>query len=72
MGYEFIDRDIQDNCIIHEKENDKKVAEYKYKLLNICEFNSTRKRMSCIFRAPNGQIVLMCKGADSIIYELLS
>ena len=28
--------------------------------------------MSCIFECPNGKIVLMCKGADSIIKELLS
>ena len=28
--------------------------------------------MSCIFRCPDGKIVLMCKGADSVIKELLS
>lgn len=38
----------------------------------MCEFTSTRKRMSCIFRDPNGQILLMCKGADSVIEELVS
>ena len=40
--------------------------------MNVCEFTSTRKRMSCIFRDPNGQLVLMCKGADSVIESLLS
>lgn len=44
----------------------------KYRLLNVCEFTSTRKRMSCIFRDPNGNIVLMCKGADSVITERLT
>lgn len=44
----------------------------KYKLLNVCEFTSTRKRMSCIFSDPNDNIILMCKGADSIITERLS
>ena len=44
----------------------------KYELLNISEFNSTRKRMSCVFRFPDNRIVLMCKGADSIITELLN
>ena len=46
--------------------------ELKYQLLDVCEFTSTRKRMSCIFRDPEGRIVLMCKGADSVIEERLS
>ncbi|KAJ3234099.1 hypothetical protein HDU81_001721 [Chytriomyces hyalinus] len=41
-------------------------------LLNVIEFNSTRKRMSVIVRRPAGEIVLYCKGADSIIYERLA
>ena len=28
--------------------------------------------MSCIFRDPQGRIVLMCKGADTVIAERLS
>jgi len=28
--------------------------------------------MSCIFKDPNGDIVIMCKGADSVIAELLT
>ena len=28
--------------------------------------------MSCIFRDPNGKLVLMCKGADSVITERLN
>ena len=39
--------------------------------MNICEFTSTRKRQSCIFKDPQGKIVLMCKGADSVITERL-
>ncbi|KAK3813393.1 MAG: hypothetical protein J3Q66DRAFT_348220 [Benniella sp.] len=42
-----------------------------YKVLNILEFNSNRKRMSIILRPPEGGIVLVCKGADSVIYERL-
>ncbi|KAF9970035.1 hypothetical protein BGZ73_007362 [Actinomortierella ambigua] len=42
-----------------------------YKILNILEFNSNRKRMSIILRPPEGGIVLVCKGADSVIYERL-
>jgi phospholipid-translocating ATPase len=43
-----------------------------YVLLKVLEFNSTRKRMSVIVRNPQGQIVLYCKGADSVIYERLA
>ncbi|KAF4589570.1 phospholipid-translocating P-type ATPase domain-containing protein [Ophiocordyceps camponoti-floridani] len=42
-----------------------------YPILNTIEFNSSRKRMSSIVRMPDGQIVLYCKGADSIIYSRL-
>jgi magnesium-transporting ATPase (P-type) len=36
----------------------------EYKILNLLEFNSTRKRMSCVVRFPDGPLMLMCKGAD--------
>jgi phospholipid-translocating ATPase len=36
----------------------------EYKILNLLEFNSTRKRMSVIVRDEDGQLLLMCKGAD--------
>lgn len=45
--------------------------EHEYHVLNILEFNSTRKRMSAIIRMPDGKIILFCKGADSIIYSRL-
>ena len=44
----------------------------KYTLLKMLEFNSTRKRMSVILRAPDGRLILYCKGADSVIYERLT
>ncbi|KAI8924346.1 hypothetical protein BC831DRAFT_466093 [Entophlyctis helioformis] len=43
-----------------------------YTILSIIEFNSDRKRMSVFVRRPEGEILLMCKGADSVIYERLS
>jgi phospholipid-transporting ATPase len=45
--------------------------EYEYELLAVCEFNSTRKRMSAIFRCPDGKIRCYCKGADTVILERL-
>ncbi|PKI85530.1 P-type phospholipid transporter [Malassezia vespertilionis] len=43
----------------------------EYQVLQVCEFNSTRKRMSTIVRLPNGQITLFCKGADTVIFPRL-
>ncbi|OAQ68497.1 phospholipid-translocating P-type ATPase domain-containing protein [Pochonia chlamydosporia 170] len=45
--------------------------ERHYPILNTIEFNSSRKRMSSIVRMPDGRIVLICKGADSVIYARL-
>ncbi|CAG8523705.1 7802_t:CDS:2 [Cetraspora pellucida] len=49
--------------------------EHVFDILNVLEFNSSRKRMSIIVRRPEqlgGGIVLFCKGADNIIFERLA
>ncbi|OLL23966.1 putative phospholipid-transporting ATPase [Neolecta irregularis DAH-3] len=46
--------------------------ELEYEVLNICEFNSTRKRMSAILRCPDGKVRIYCKGADTMILERLA
>jgi phospholipid-transporting ATPase len=50
----------------------RKGAREEYEILNVCEFNSTRKRMSIVVRTPEGKIKLYCKGADSVILERLA
>uniref|UniRef100_A0A3Q2TU48 Phospholipid-transporting ATPase n=1 Tax=Fundulus heteroclitus TaxID=8078 RepID=A0A3Q2TU48_FUNHE len=45
--------------------------ERSYELLAILDFNNVRKRMSVIVRSPEGKLSLLCKGADTIIYERL-
>jgi phospholipid-transporting ATPase len=45
---------------------------FEYELLAVCEFNSTRKRMSALFRCPDGKVRCYCKGADTVILERLS
>ena len=35
------------------------------------EFSSARKRMTAIVKMPDDRIVVMCKGADSIIIPRL-
>ncbi|OWF34874.1 phospholipid-transporting ATPase ID [Mizuhopecten yessoensis] len=41
-----------------------------YELLCILDFNNVRKRMSVVVK-KDGKIMLLCKGADSVIYERL-
>lgn len=43
-----------------------------FEILHVLEFNSDRKRMSVIARHPDGRIVLYCKGADDVLFDLLS
>ncbi|MCO5600309.1 hypothetical protein L7F22_054419 [Adiantum nelumboides] len=47
-------------------------VDHEYEILNVCEFNSTRKRMSTVVRGPDGKIKLYCKGADTVIMARLS
>ncbi|EDL98731.1 rCG54833 [Rattus norvegicus] len=42
-----------------------------YRLLAILDFSNERKRMSVIVQTPEDRVMLFCKGADTIIYELL-
>ena len=65
MGFTFIDKDVDD--ILHVQYKDKI---FKYKLLEELEFTSLRKRMSIIVEdLQTGEIKLICKGADSFLYE---
>lgn len=66
FGYQFYARRPHSiNCRIKEKD-------VEFEILNVCEFNSTRKRMSIVLKDPQGRIKLYCKGADSVILERLS
>ena len=66
LGYTFTARKPRAVVIEHEGQ------EFEYELLAICEFNSTRKRMSAIYRCPDGKIRCYCKGADTVILERLN
>ena len=66
LGYKFIIRKPHSVTIELESGENR-----EFELLNVCEFNSTRKRMSAIFRFPDGSIKLLCKGADTVIIERL-
>ncbi len=66
LGYQFTARRPRSVTITVGTED------FEYELLAVCEFNSTRKRMSTIFRCPDGVIRCYCKGADTVILERLS
>lgn len=65
-GYVFVSRSNRELVIQVNGELE------EFELLEVLEFDSTRKRMSVIVRCPDGQIRLFCKGADSVIFERLA
>ncbi|KAJ0962834.1 hypothetical protein J5N97_027956 [Dioscorea zingiberensis] len=72
LGFQFYQR-TQTNISIHELDPvSGKTVERSYRLLNILEFNSTRKRMSVIVRDEEGKLLLLSKGADSVMFERLA
>ncbi|KAG0022666.1 hypothetical protein BGZ81_008440 [Podila clonocystis] len=80
LGYTFLGREVDVILMAHPREAEPR----RYKIMNVLEFNSTRKRMSVIVRRlPSSQvadprdelkdeILLLTKGADNIIFERLA
>ncbi|KAK8478052.1 hypothetical protein V6N11_074065 [Hibiscus sabdariffa] len=72
LGFEFHNR-TQTSISLHELDPiSGRTVDRSYKLLNVIEFNSTRKRMSVIVRDEEGKILLLSKGADSVMFEMLA
>ncbi|XP_039143127.1 putative phospholipid-transporting ATPase 9 [Dioscorea cayenensis subsp. rotundata] len=72
LGFQFYQR-TQTNISIQELDPlSGKTVERSYRLLNILEFNSTRKRMSVIVRDEEGKLLLLSKGADNVMFERLA
>ena len=65
LGYKFVAR--KPRSVIIEVHG----VREEYTLLAVCEFNSTRKRMSTIYRCPDGKVRVYTKGADTVILERL-
>ncbi len=66
LGFVFLGRESSNEltlCILGEIQT--------VQVLQVIEFNSTRKRMSVIVRKQDNSIWLFCKGADSVITERL-
>ncbi|XAR51870.1 Phospholipid-translocating ATPase [Bertholletia excelsa] len=72
LGFEFFER-TQTSISLHEldfKSGEK--VDRTYKLLQVLEFSSARKRMSVIIRNAENQLLVLSKGADSVMFERLS
>lgn len=70
----FFYRRTPTSIMVREAHTEKvgSIQDVTYEILNVLEFNSTRKRQSVVCRCPNGRLVLYCKGADTVIYERLA
>ncbi|KAE8704564.1 Phospholipid-transporting ATPase 6 [Hibiscus syriacus] len=71
FGFEFYKR-TQSSVFVLERYLDSGPTKREYKILNLLEFTSKRKRMTVIVRDEEGKIILMCKGAGSIIFDRLA
>ncbi|KAG8380109.1 hypothetical protein BUALT_Bualt07G0159500 [Buddleja alternifolia] len=72
FGFEFCKRTHSSVVVRERYPSFENPIQREFKVLNLLNFTSKRKRMSVIIRDENGQILLLCKGADSIIFERLS
>ncbi|ESW27166.1 hypothetical protein PHAVU_003G179500 [Phaseolus vulgaris] len=72
LGFEFYERT---HTAISLRELDPITGlktERSYKILNVLEFSSARKRMSVIVRDKEGKLLLLSKGADSVMFERIA
>ncbi|KAI9711799.1 MAG: hypothetical protein M1820_001944 [Bogoriella megaspora] len=72
LGYMVIDRDVGTITIEMKPHGaDGESVLESYEILDVIEFSSKRKRMSVVVRFPDQRICVICKGADSVIMQLL-
>ncbi|CAJ1944306.1 unnamed protein product [Sphenostylis stenocarpa] len=72
LGFEFYER-THTNISLRELDPITGLkTQRSYKLLNILEFSSARKRMSVIVRDEEGKLLLLSKGADSVMFERIA
>ncbi|KAJ1392318.1 P-type ATPase [Sesbania bispinosa] len=72
LGFEFYERTHTNISLRESDPSSGQKIERSYKLLNILEFSSARKRMSVIVRDEEGKLLLLSKGADSVMFERLA
>ncbi|XP_047319853.1 probable phospholipid-transporting ATPase 4 [Impatiens glandulifera] len=72
FGFEFCRRTPSSIYVSERHSSYNEPVEREFKILNLLDFTSKRKRMSVIVRDEDGEIFLFCKGADSIIFDRLA
>ncbi|KAB8239449.1 aminophospholipid-translocating P4-type ATPase DNF3 [Aspergillus alliaceus] len=72
LGYLVTDRQANTLTVrTYPNGSSEPATEEVYEVLDVIEFSSSRKRMSVVVRMPDQRICLFCKGADSIVMQLL-
>ncbi|CAN0904288.1 Probable phospholipid-transporting ATPase 8 [Linum grandiflorum] len=72
MGFQLYER-TQTTISLHELDpGSGRRVDRVYKVLHVLEFSSSRKRMSVIVRSMENQLLLLSKGADSVMFDKLS
>ncbi|KAK9369676.1 hypothetical protein V1509DRAFT_618776 [Lipomyces kononenkoae] len=72
LGYVVIDRQFKSVKVrTYPNGFDSDATIETYDILETIDFSSARKRMSIVVRFPDGRICLLCKGADSVIFQRL-
>ncbi|XP_061364653.1 putative phospholipid-transporting ATPase 9 [Gastrolobium bilobum] len=71
LGFEFYERTQTTISLREFNSTSGKTTRRSYKLLNILDFSSARKRMSVVVRDEEGKLLLLSKGADSVMFERL-
>ncbi|GAB2213107.1 hypothetical protein Droror1_Dr00021125 [Drosera rotundifolia] len=72
LGFEFCERTQSSISFLEFDPTTGEKVKRVYTLLNIIEFSSSRKRMSVIVQNEEGKLLLLCKGADSVMFERLA
>ncbi|KAJ1650120.1 drs2 neo1 protein [Dispira simplex] len=73
LGYILVDRTVDTLHLRLPNVNDSTDSlPAEFHQLDIIEFSSKRKRMSMLIRCPDGQVVLICKGADTVVMDRLT
>ncbi|KZV57290.1 phospholipid-transporting ATPase 5-like [Dorcoceras hygrometricum] len=72
FGFRFCQRTQSTMVLLELDPSSGLEVKREYTLLNLLEFNSSRKRMSVIVRNEDGEIILLCKGADDVVFDRLA
>ncbi|PKU70255.1 probable phospholipid-transporting ATPase 8 [Dendrobium catenatum] len=72
LGFKFYEK-TQSSILLREFEPCLgRMVDRTYKILCTLSFSSSRKRMSVVVMTEEGQVLIFCKGADSVIFTRLA